>query len=358
MPDKDINTGGGSYIEGDVNPGKDFIGRDFSNIHTNTQSTVITNKVSGNTVVALVSIVTIGAIACLTIILFYRNNTTNKIFVSSQIADITFGVLLAILLVLGVLIIRDQIHRFNVRHIQIFWKPFFKSKVEIVISEYPPQPRSTSSASEVDNLFSKYWRSRWLISKGMAVALAHLLEFCGNQITSRDKISIIGSYSGHPSLYSSNFIVLGSVASNRFTQLIFQLLESLYDLPYKFSTNIEGYQPEEKGIWITSDNLLLEPTIDATGFGHDYGVIIKAKYRHNPDRWVIVAAGCHMWGTEAAAVAITRAEIIGVIAQYVNLDNFAFIIKTDLINSRPMEPNLHINGRYYVSQLIAKNAHR
>lgn len=265
----------------------------------------------------------------------------------TELPGAILGALVAWLLAFSIGAYKTMRNRIKTRHIRAFWRPFVNKEVDIVISEYPPQPTERSSR------FVKYWGSRWLISKGMAVALAHLLEFCGNQIISRDKISIVGAKSGHPK--DNNIIVLGSAASNPFTEMILKQLEILYDIPYKFFTDTEAFRPEEKGILVVADNYLLEPKIDTNGFGYDYGLIIKAKYRRDPERWVVVAAGCHMWGTEAAAFAITRAEVLNIIAQFVKMDNFALVIKTNLANSRPLESELHINNRYYVTQLSPKN---
>lgn len=95
---------------------------------------------------------------------------------------------------------------FKTRNVRRFWKPFINDKLTLIITEYP-----ISGNDRLSNI-AKTAGAGWLISKGMALSLAHLLDFCESKITKRKDIVVCGDRTG--TLETSDMIILGSPANN------------------------------------------------------------------------------------------------------------------------------------------------
>lgn len=241
---------------------------------------------------------------------------------------------------------RKFITYFEKRNIRKFWRPFIGNLLSLIITEYSP---------EGSNRFAKLTRvmgDRWLISRGMAFALSNTLDFCVENVTKRKNIIVQGDKSG--SQTTDNIIILGSPASNIFSDSMFKHLDEIYDLPFRFSYDKDAVI-KEIVIHSPEGEEKLIPSYQ-NGIGHDYGILIKAVYQKVPLKYVIILLGCHMWGTEALSSAVTNLKILNEVAKHTNSsENITFLIKTRILNNNAVGPELDINNRKYIQVLKPRN---
>jgi len=255
----------------------------------------------------------------------------------STIISSLFGAAVTILISLS-----KKIYEYiKTRNVRRFWMPFIKNKLSIIITEYeyPKQENNISSNIAVTA------GAGYQISKGMALALAHLLDFCESRVTKRKEIGVIGDKSGK--LETSNMIILGSPANNPHSKSNYEHLSKMYNIPYQIIWGADGTPIEI--LTASGEKFSPNPNKD---IGHDYALIIKADYQKIPRKSVLIIAGCYMWGTKAAAEAVTDPKILNVVAnQTKNSPNVAFIIKTRIINDSPLGPEIETENQQYIHDL-------
>lgn len=265
-----------------------------------------------------------------------NNVIGNELF--SAIISTLVGSLLTLLAIWS-----KKFYRFlKTRNVRRFWKPFISNKLTIIITEYP-----ISGEDRLANI-AKTAGSGWLISKGMALSLAHLLDFCESRITKRNEIIVCGDRTGK--LETPNMIILGSPANNPYSKSMYEHLSKVYDIPYKIVWEEDGTPIE---ICTASGEKFSPLLVD--GLGHDYAIVIKANYQSIPQKSLLIIAGCYMWGTKAGAEAVTEPRILNEVASETgNSSNVAFIVKTRVVNDSPIGPEIEIENRRYVHALKAK----
>lgn len=247
----------------------------------------------------------------------------------------------------------------RMRNVRWLWHPFVDDTLSLMIAEYLPPEKGR---------FAKLARTRGvrhLISKGMALSLAHLLDFCQKSVTKRKDTIICGDRSSN--LETDNMIILGSPAVNRNCKQLFDHLQKLYDLPFIFEWNDKVYDmPCDGSVWddMETDIKIVTVSPYKTPFkpkyqdklGNDYALVIKASYQKAPPKWVIIIAGCHMWGTRAATSAVTDARILNEVAKETGkAKNVTFIIGTRVFNDKDTGPDLDIDNRRYIRALTPKS---
>lgn len=229
------------------------------------------------------------------------------------------------------------------RNVRLFWRPFIKEKLTIIITEYP-----ISGNDRLSNI-AKTAGAGWLISKGMALSLAHLLDFCESKITKRKNIVICGDRTG--TLETDDMIILGSPANNPYSKSMYKHLSTMYDIPYKIIWEEDGTPIEISSL----SGERFSPSVDG-GIGSDYALIIKADYQSVPQKSLLIIAGCYMWGTKAAAEAITDPKILNEVAKETkSSSNVAFVIKTRIVNDNSIGPEIEIDNKRFIHPLRLKS---
>lgn len=260
-------------------------------------------------------------------------------------SNIIYNIVATIIFVVLTFLSKYFWRKYKDRNLYKFWSSFFGKSLTIVITEYPA--KGTDRLSSI----AKIAGNGWLISKGMALALSYLMNFFENSNRAKkDSLMICGDRTGNST--ADNLIILGSPANNPYSRSMYQHLDKNFDLPYKMIWDDKGVNI---GILISEMEQLLPKEED--GQGHDYALVIKAKYQDTPSKWVIIVAGCYMWGTEAASKAITNREIINDIAKNSDFhDNVTFIVKTRIVNDSSAGPELIINGKQFIKRIKTKKA--
>jgi hypothetical protein len=223
---------------------------------------------------------------------------------------------------------------FRVRKLTKFWRPFLSDEVSIVITEYAvsrgiPDPGLANPGNES------------FVSQGMAHSLSVLLCFLMSR-RPQPEPHIIGSREPLRKI-AGNLIVLGSPATNPVARKFMDRISELYEVPFKFD-----FSSEDKTVTLTTFALgqhALTPG-KAAGYGTDFGIVLKAPYQlGDKSSWVLIIAGCHMWGTFAAVKAsVDRSLLQQVSALSKNADAVGFVIKTDIVNDQPTTPHLLFDG--------------
>lgn len=258
----------------------------------------------------------------------------------STLLQTLFGVLLTLIGYSA----KQLYSRFITRNVRHFWKPFSAQKLTIIITEYP-----ITGADRLSRI-AKVAGTGWLISKGMALSLAHLLDFCEGNVTKRKEITICGDRTGK--LETSNTIILGSPANNLYSKSMFEKLSKMYDIPYQIVWQENGTSIEVRTV--AGDKF--SPELQS-GFGNDYALVIKAQYQTVPPKSLIMISGCYMWGTMAGAEAVTDPEILNEVTRESNhAENVAFIVKTRIVNDSPIGPEIDIDNRQFIRALKPKKS--
>jgi len=234
--------------------------------------------------------------------------------------------------------------RYKTRKSRAFWKPLLKQKLSVVLTEYDTFGDDLSSKT------AKTAGGGFLISRGNAMALSTLLEYIPIEVSKRSNISVIGDKSGNQN--SDHLIIIGSWANNLFAKSIFENLIEKYDIPYDViwdeNTGAIGFKS-------LADDRVFMPIVKE-GQGSDYAVIIRAKYRSHPDRYVVMLAGAHMYGAQAAAMAVTNHEMLKHVKKTSHgSSDLLFLIRTSVINNSPCDPELEIGNQVFIHDLLSSN---
>jgi hypothetical protein len=228
-------------------------------------------------------------------------------------------------------------------HLRRFWRPFIGRPVTIVVTEYP------AAGSDQLSRIARIAGAGWLITKGMAYALACLLEFGSAVVTKRKGIIVCGDRTGAQT--TDNLIVLGSPANNLFSRSMYKRICETFEIPFEVVLN-----ETDSAIQIrTSLGQTFSPSLNQNGVGEDYALIVKSNYQPVPEKSVLIIAGCYMWGTEAGARAVTDSGILVEVTKECRGEaNIAFIVKTRIMNNIALGPELSIDGSTYISVLQKK----
>jgi hypothetical protein len=265
-----------------------------------------------------------------------------KDFLGGEIVSAIIQTFVGVLLTLLAYSFRRISNAVKTRNVRRFWKPFLSEKLTIIVLEYPVVGKDMLSN------VAKIAGAGWLISKGMALSLAHLLDFTEHYVTKRDDITIRGDKTG--SVETPNMIIIGSPVSNLHARSMYEHLCNMYEIPYRFNWKTDGTLIEIH----TSDGNIIAPTLE-DGLGEDFALVIKADYQLVPQKSVLIVAGSYMWATKAAAEAVTEHKILDVVAKETkNYNNVAFLIKTRIINDSALGPEIEIGNRRYISKLTKK----
>ena len=166
-----------------------------------------------------------------------------------------------------------------------FWQTLSFNTISIIYPEYNPIGNDESSL-RIRSFAGK------VISKGTAMAIH---EFLNLVKTNQYSYNLIGSKSGSEN--ANNLIILGSPRSNPYSETMFRVLDEKFEMPISFVN-------EKLNCYIKiKDDLSRTPDIKGNS-GTDYAVIVKANYSSDQKRFVVIAAGCQMYGTWAAAKAL------------------------------------------------------
>ncbi len=247
-------------------------------------------------------------------------------------------------LILGIIIYfsKKVILWFKSRKVRKFWRPFLGKSLTLIITEYPVSGNDHTSKIAIRA------SSGWLISKGMAMSLARMLEFCQNKVTSIANITISGAKTGK--VQTSNIIILGSPINNPYSKLMYDKVNSMYNIPFKIEENKDYTKIEIT----TNSGLKFSPELD-NGVGEDFALVIKCTLQEIPLKTVLLVAGCYMWGTESATEAVTHTGILNEVARHTNnSNNVAFLIKTRIVNENGLGPEIEIENQKYLSELIKR----
>ncbi|MBI5821371.1 MAG: hypothetical protein HZA88_20580 [Verrucomicrobia bacterium] len=197
---------------------------------------------------------------------------------------------------LGVRILTEFIRRRHIR--QVFGAFRSGGATRIVLSTRPgPKPSSTERVS--------------LNETRSFAALQQVLA----QI--RVATSPCGAGVSLSELSDNNLIVLGGPAANKVTEQLWSATGA--GVPYHIDVGRCVLRATPKDF---------VPEMDVNGhFGLDFGVLIKRANPLNPDRIMIVAAGCHGFGTEGCVAMLTQAAHIAAIAHRTKGQDFAAVIQ-------------------------------
>jgi hypothetical protein len=230
--------------------------------------------------------------------------------------------------------IRWAIIRFRLRRVRHFWKPIMSEPLTIVLTEYMVR-QTVAEEAEIAQAAG----AGWLITKGSALALGELRDFAKKYLRLPVPLSVRGDRSGV--IETENFIVIGSEANNRVAETAMNLIRENYEAPLDFRWN-EIYGLVEIHL---ADNRILRPNTK-DGFGVDYAAVVKAKIPGVRSRTILLISGCHMWGSHAAAEAVTSPALLGIVAKMTgDSDSVAFIVRTHVVNGAGTGPELTFEGR-------------
>lgn len=230
------------------------------------------------------------------------------------------------------------------RTVRNFWRPMLRKKISIVLTEYP------STGTDINAKTAQKASSGFLISMGNAMALSNILNYLTSNVTKREELNISGDKSGDNE--HGDAVIIGSPANNYFAKNIFSNLQERFDIPFDVEYNMDT---GEIGFFSQTNNTYFNPIIK-DGNGVDYAMVIRAEYKDIPKRYAVMLAGAYMFGVQAAAVAVTSKEVLQKVNEVIsNSENYVFMIKTNVINYHPSEPELEIYNQLHIYPLIRKN---
>lgn len=229
--------------------------------------------------------------------------------------------------------------RYRTRHVTRFWHRFLGKDLTLVFTEYPP-----SGEGETSRIAEQAGGK--LMTKGMAMALRTLLDFTQRSFARNSKTFVYGDKSG--SVETSNFVVLGSPGCNQYAKMVYEDLSYRFQVPY----------------WVDHDTLEIHfqsgqrliPKVE-NGHGCDYAVVLRACFRQRPERYVLIIGGCFMYGTQAAASAVTDPDFLSYVMEQVgDEENVTFLLRTPVVNDSPVGAGLNIDNKTYVDILRPRSS--
>lgn len=262
-------------------------------------------------------------------------------FASELFLGILSGIATIPIIAFGNLIIR----RYRNRYTRRFWKPFINHQISILMTEYEWEGNDTEAKT------AQSAAGGYLVSRGNALAMSNLVDFLPDQITKRSNVSVSGDKSS--ANHDCNLIIIGSPANNKVSEMIFSALEERFEIPYEILHNTSTGVVSIKS---KIDGTEYIPSTLQSGNEIDYALIIRAKYRSFPDRFVVMLAGAHMYGAYAASKAVTNREIINLVARVTKRnENVAFLVKTNVVNNNPSDPELEFGNSRFIHVLEPKS---
>ena len=242
----------------------------------------------------------------------------NEIF-----ASIAVNILSSALWLVGGYLVYKSISYYNSRNERWFWGRFKDRNLHIIFREY--KINSSSHEEEV----AKSVGDGFQVSKGMAISMGALVSYCGENVTKPSNITATGDQTTTFELNKESPICLGS-KNNLITKRVLNEVERYFVFPFDTS-----WDKSNKVIFIkylTLTNREYRPNID-NGSGEDYALVVNAQLPNGP---VLIVAGAHMWGTQAAVAAITdRIWLKAIRKKFSSSKDFAFILRVRVENDKP-----------------------
>jgi hypothetical protein len=260
----------------------------------------------------------------------------SNIILVADAHEIAIGIISGLLTIPVIFFLASFIQRLQNHQVKNFWRPFYRQKIKVVLTEHAVPGQDVSDPFSVA---ARKAGGGYLVSRGSALAMAALLQFLSVVVTKRHDIDVIGDKSSRQSSGDDGHIlVLGSPATNIYTQSIFRSLGQRFDFPYIVTHDERtGTIEFEAG----DGSFKLTPSIDSEGNGTDYAMVIRAEYGDTPPRYAIIIAGAYMYGNEAAARAVLNPSILREVErQTKNASNVTFLLKTEVIQGYPGRPLL------------------
>lgn len=215
--------------------------------------------------------------------------------------DLIIGVAGNLLFFMAGIALRTIIVDFRLRHARQLFRNFNKEKIRVVLSTRPgPNPGSTPrvSLSEI--------RSYAAFQRTLA-DLKFRTELCDSEVA-------IGE------LRTSNLIVLGGPVANRVSSLIWSAAS--VGVPYTIDAEKQIVRA------LPSD---FTPEYDKRGkLKLDFGIVVRRRSPLDGENGLVIAAGCHGFGTEACAAMLTQRAQQNALARRTKGQDFAAIIRTEL----------------------------
>jgi hypothetical protein len=197
------------------------------------------------------------------------------------------------------------------RHLRVrrFWRPLTSGGLTLVLGEVPREE------------FLQYEPSG-LVGIGDLRGLHELIEQLGNARLTGFKVEYALTMSKEDRY--GNLVLLGGSDTNALTAEFMQKVGSQVEL------RNDG-QPSSPPVLLDSayDSGSIQPELSNNAVTVDCGVLIRARNPMNPDRWVVIIAGCLGYGTWAGVRLTTAHELRHAPA------TFECIFKTKVENGTP-----------------------
>lgn len=221
--------------------------------------------------------------------------------------------------------------------LRLFWRPFIERPASLIFTEY-----DSDSSTHEERIAEK--AGGRLMTKGSSLALHAVLDLYGKISPTGEPTKVVGDKSGVAQTESR--VILGSPGCNGHARKVFEAAAELFELPWTV---------REGSLDIVSGEISnLTPSV-INGEGTDYAVVLRVKYETRPERWALAIGGCFMYGTQAAAEALTQADFVSYLLERVNgADNFTFILKVPVLNHSPTAPTLLVNGQTHIEPLVPR----
>lgn len=235
----------------------------------------------------------------------------------------------------------------KVRKVRDFWYPFIKEDITIRFTEYKPE-YETSSPSDATEEYPTNSQldiaeraGGQLMTRGMAMGVNAVLDYYHNhgipQFGDQGTPYIRGSHDTTPN--EDRRIILGSQVSNRYAENLYNRINERFDMPVCID--------KELTFCHKMDNLV--PDLQ-NGDGTDYAMVVRTSIEGTDYLWI---AGCHMYGTQAAAEVVTDPEFMNkVIDRAGKTNDFMFAIQTNVQNGWPIDKEiLKIEGEQIIQDI-------
>ena len=204
------------------------------------------------------------------------------------------------------------------RTISHFWDPYFENKTTIVIGTYYSEK-------------AKAWEASTLMGTGDALALGIVLAALNQR--GIKNYSIVPTYNFTGDRYQDNLILIGGPDTNTITHEFYRKINSrikfgnpdLHEIPYYDSELKKYYSP------VKDKN---------SNVSRDYGLMFKFPNQYNPESQVMILAGCHGFGTCAAAQVLESDKMIESIESCNYRCGFECFLSAEVKNDWVQKPNI------------------
>lgn len=215
--------------------------------------------------------------------------------------DLFVGVLGNALFFVTGFLLQAAITSYRRRYARRLFRHFSRGAVRVVLSTRPgPKASSTSRVS--------------LSETRSFAAFQRLFAGLGRSCEPSDSEVALIELSG------ANVVVLGGPVANRITGQLWP--SAAAGVPYAIDAEHQVIRA------LPSDFV---PEYDATGeLTVDFGIIIRRRNPINPEHGLLIAAGCHGFGTEACVAMVTQRDAQKKLASRTKGEDFAAIVRAEL----------------------------